>query len=167
MGKRTAAIIQKEIEGYEEVINSKDPADNFMKESARESIMELKEELANLGKAPAKAKKPAGKAKKTAAPKVDIKKDLDECAELVKANRKPRAEPVHHNRETRFTSALSTITNVLLEGHEEDPEMVEKVSKAVTRFEMKCKEDFLGLKRSKPSPKIEEKLETAAEKAAA
>ncbi len=162
--KRSAADIQKEIDSYQALLDdSTTPADE--KAAATDEIADLKKELAKAGKggnpkpATSKVKHKKSAAAKSEKPKVP--KELSDCEELIKKNRKPRAEPVHHTRETRFTNALGTITNVLLEGHEEDQAMIERVGKAVATFEMKCKEDFLGLKRPKRSPEIKEKIADA------
>ncbi len=117
------------------------------------------------GKTPKKAgkkkssKKAAGKKSPSKDPDDDCAEEIQKLKSKIKANKKPRKEPVQHTRETRVVNALKTLQNVLLEGHEDDTAMVTKIGNFITRIEIRCKEDFIGLKRVKHSPELQDKID--------
>ncbi len=158
MAKRTKTTIEKEIADYKELIASNAPQDE--KDFAKGEIKTLEEELANFDKKPAKSAKKVKK-KKPAEQEADT--SLKECKELIKRNSPPKAEPVHHTKATRFDNAMSTITNVLLEG-QTDQAVIKDIEKEITCFTATCKKSYLEVKNIDVPAKIDDKFEKALEK---
>ncbi len=164
--KRTQSDIQEEIDNFQALVDNESvPQDE--RDFAKGEIEELEKELKNFDKKAKTSKKGnAGKKNLAKVKEDEVDKDLNECKELIQANRKPRPEPVHHNKATRFDGAIKTVLNVLLEDNK-DPKTIKEIERTVTTFIVKCKEKFLDLKITKPSEVVVEKLETALETAEA
>lgn len=164
------ANIKSELEGIKDA--TKDFSDKDIMEIEQEnfdalySLIEKKHPEA-LGLKPAK-EKPVKKVKKPAKAKValsDFEKQLAECREVLKKNRKPKKEPVKHTRESRLVNHLKGVFNVILEVQKDSPEKIDSAQKKISKFYGDIREDFLGLERKGLPEKFKKKAEQKKEKA--
>lgn len=142
--------IEKEIAELQALLESV-KHDEMQKRFLNDKIKTFITQLKPIIKEPVKIKSPKQQpaVKKLNSKETDARVDdqLSETRDAINAERKPLKESVADNKRTRFTNAMKAVSNALKEGYENDPAMLTKIDKTLTLFEIKCKEDFIGLKR--------------------
>ncbi len=104
--------------------------------------------------------------KKTTEKDPDIDKSIEDCEEVVKANRKAnRKEPVKHTSSTKLADHIKGIANTVLPKIKDDPEKIKDLQTYLAKVEIHLRTNFLGLKKEGLNDETKEKLEGAADKA--